>query len=167
MYDTDTKAQFLQLRAKGWSLARIANRLNVAQRTLVNWNRQEQDQIRSLQSIELEALRDKILAAREQELNHLQQELDRLESELAKRSLKYTSTEDLYRLSALLRNQIRKVSEASLPMSLYYPQVAARNDHPETRENSPSSLLDDIFGDINQPQHPAQIQGKEPTASGQ
>ena len=41
MYDTDTKNQFLELRAKGWSLSRIAERLNVARRTLVDWNRQE------------------------------------------------------------------------------------------------------------------------------
>jgi hypothetical protein len=41
MYDTDTKSQFLELRAKGWSLSRLAERLNVAQRTLVDWNRQE------------------------------------------------------------------------------------------------------------------------------
>ena len=44
MYDTDTKNQFLELRAKGWSLARIAERLKVAQRTLVDWNRQEHEQ---------------------------------------------------------------------------------------------------------------------------
>jgi len=66
MYDADTKGQFLELRAKGWSLARIAKRLKVAQRTLVDWNRQEQEQIRSLRAIELEALREKILPTMKQ-----------------------------------------------------------------------------------------------------
>jgi len=66
MYDADTKGQFLELRAKGWSLARIAKRLKVAQRTLVDWNRQEQEQIRSLRAIELEALREKILRTMKQ-----------------------------------------------------------------------------------------------------
>ena len=47
MYDSDTKEQFLQLRAKGWSLASIAKRLKVAQRTLFERNRQERDQIRT------------------------------------------------------------------------------------------------------------------------
>ena len=56
MYDIDTKGKFLELRAKGWSLARITKRLKVAQRTLVDWNREEQEQIRSLRAIELEAL---------------------------------------------------------------------------------------------------------------
>ena len=115
MYDLDTKTRFIELRAKGWSLARIAKRLKVAQRTLVDWNGQEQEQIRSLRAIELEALREKILAKRKQELTRLKLELDRLQSELAERNVKYVSTENLYRLSALLRGEIRKVTEAPLP----------------------------------------------------
>ena len=73
MYDTDTKSQFLELRANGWSLARIAAHLKVAQRTLVDWNRQEHEQIRTLRAIELEALQEKILSTREQELTRLKQ----------------------------------------------------------------------------------------------
>jgi hypothetical protein len=115
MYDTDTKGQFIELRAKGWSLARIAERLKVAQRTLVDWNRQEQEQIRGLRAIELEALREKILATREKELTRLKQELDRLDAQLAKRTVEFVSTENLYRLSALLRGEIRKISEPPLP----------------------------------------------------
>ena len=116
MHDVDTKNQFLELRAKGWSLARIAERLKVAQRTLVDWNRQEHEQIRTLRAIELEALREKILATHEQELTRLKQELDRLETELARRKVEYVSTENLYRLSALLRGEIRKVCQAPLPV---------------------------------------------------
>jgi hypothetical protein len=109
MYDTDTKSQFLELRAKGWSLGRIAGHLKVAQRTLVDWNRQEHEQIRTLRAIELEALQEKILSTREQELTRLKQELDRLEQELASRKVEFVSTENLYRLSALVRAEIRKV----------------------------------------------------------
>jgi transcriptional regulator with XRE-family HTH domain len=116
MHDNDTKNQFLELRAKGWSLSRIAERLNVAQRTLVDWNRQEHEQIRALRAIECEALQEKILATHEQELVRLKQELDRLEAELAKRTVQYVSTENLYRLSALVRAEIRKVCQARLPL---------------------------------------------------
>src|SRR5512140_1622253 len=116
MYGTDTKSQFLELRAKGWSLGRIAEHLQVAQRTLVDWNRQEHEQIRTLRAIEWEALQEKILATREQELTRLKRELDRLEAELAKRTVEYVSTENLYRLSALLRSEIRKACQASLPV---------------------------------------------------
>ncbi len=112
MYDTNSKGQFLELRAKGWSLKRIAEHLKIAQRTLVDWNRQEHEQIRTLRAIELETLQEKILATREQELTRLKQELDRLQVELAKRSIEVVSTENLYRLSALVRAEIRKVCSA-------------------------------------------------------
>jgi hypothetical protein len=49
----------LELRAKGWSLSRIAERLNIAQRTLVDWNREEQEQIRALRPSECEALQER------------------------------------------------------------------------------------------------------------
>ena len=109
MYDTSTKGQFLQLRAKGGSLARIAERLNIAPRTLVDWNRQEHEQIRTLRAIELEAMQERILATREQELTRLKQELDRLDQELATRKVEFVSTENLYRLTALVRAEIRKI----------------------------------------------------------
>jgi hypothetical protein len=112
MYDIDTKNQFIELRAKGCSLSRIAERLKVAQRTLVDWNRQEHEQIRTLRAIEMEALQEKILATNEQELTRLKQELDRLDQELAKRTVEFVSTENLYRLSALLRSEIRKICVA-------------------------------------------------------
>jgi transposase-like protein len=111
MYDNETKNQFVELRAKGWSLARIAAHLKVAQRTLVDWNRQEHELIQTLRAIELEALHEKILATREQELTRLKKELDRVDQELAKRTVEYVSTENLFRLSALLRAELRKVCQ--------------------------------------------------------
>ena len=122
MHSTDTKSQFIALRAKGWSLARIADRLNVCLRTLVDWNRQSQTEIRALRAVELEALQEKILATHEQELTRLTQHLQRLEEETAKRELECVETKDLYRLSSLVRAEIRKVrSEPELAQAS--PQV--------------------------------------------
>jgi hypothetical protein len=109
MHTTDTKSQFLELRAKGWSLARIAAHLNVCPRTLVDWNRQSQAEIRALRAVELEALQEKILATHELELTRLTRHLQQLEDEMAKRELQHLETKDLYRLSALVRAEIRKV----------------------------------------------------------
>ena len=109
MHGTDTKSQFIELRAKGWSLARIAAHLNVCQRTLVDWNRQSQTEISALHAVELEALQEKILASHEQELTRLTQHLPRLEEEMAKRELQFVETKDLYRLCSLVRAEIRKV----------------------------------------------------------
>ncbi len=109
MHTADTKTQFLELRAKGWSLARIASHLNVCPRTLVDWNRQSRDEIRLLRAVELEALQEKILATHEQELTRLTHQLQRLEEEMAKRDLQFVETKELYRLCSLVRAEIRKV----------------------------------------------------------
>ena len=109
MHGTDTKSQFLELRAKGWSLARIAAQINVSPRTLVDWNRQHRDELTSLRALELEALQEKILATHEIELTHLSQQLKRVEKAVAQRKLEFVDTEDLFRLSSLLRAELCKV----------------------------------------------------------
>jgi len=50
----------------GLSLARIAPRLHVSQRTLVDWNRQLPPDIRALRAVHLEALHEQTLASREE-----------------------------------------------------------------------------------------------------
>jgi len=108
MHSTDTKSRFIELRAKGWSLARIAGDLGVAKRTLVDWNQHAQSEIRALKAVELEALQEKLLASHEAELTQLNDHLQRVESELATRSLEIVSTENLYRLAAQLRRQLQQ-----------------------------------------------------------
>jgi len=125
MHSTDTKSQFIELRAKDWSLARIAARINVSPRTLVEWNRQSQDEIRVLRAVELEALQEKILATHEQELTSLTQHLRRLEEEAATRKLQFVETKDLFRLTSLVRAEIRKVRLEPELVENVPPQAAA------------------------------------------
>ena len=110
MHTLDTQNRFLELRAKGLSLARIAVRLGVSKRTLVDWNHQHRDELRLLRAVELEALQEKILASHKTELACLSRRLQTLEWELSRRedNLKYESTRDLYHLAALVRSEIRK-----------------------------------------------------------
>ena len=83
--------------------------LKVSPRTLVDWNRQSQAKIHVLRAVELEALQEKVLATHEQELTSLMQHLRRLEEEAATRKLQFVETKDLYRLSSLVRAEIRKL----------------------------------------------------------
>jgi len=108
MHSTDTKSRFIELRAQGWSLARIAAHLDVAKRTLVDWNQHAQTEIRALKAVELEALQEKLLASHEAELTQLNAHLQRVEGELARRDFKGVSTEHLYRLAAQLRGQLQQ-----------------------------------------------------------
>ncbi|HOX59460.1 MAG TPA: hypothetical protein P5205_20185 [Candidatus Paceibacterota bacterium] len=109
MHSADTKSRFLELRAKGWSLARIAVAIDVSQRTLVDWNRQHLEELRALRALEIEALQEKLLATHEHELACLAKHLEQVEGELAKRKFDYESTRDLFRLASLLRSEIRKL----------------------------------------------------------
>ena len=110
MHSTDTKSKFLQLRAKGWSLARISKDIDVSVRTLVDWNRQHREELQILRIVELEALQEKLLATHEQELTMLTEQLRRLEQEISKRHIDIISTENLFRLAAATRAQIRKLT---------------------------------------------------------
>ncbi len=112
MHAADTRHRFIELRAQGWSLARIAAELHLAKRTLVEWNRQAQQEIRDLKDVEVEALQERILVSHEVELERLTAQLNRIESVLAKRNLDCLSTESLFFLAATVRAQLRRLTIA-------------------------------------------------------
>jgi len=116
MKDQETHHRFIELRVQGWSLSRIAAEIHVSKRTLVEWNRQFENEIVELKSVELEALHERILASHEEELARLAQHLNRIESVLAKRNLDCLSTESLFCLAATVRSQIRRQC-AALPLN--------------------------------------------------
>jgi hypothetical protein len=133
MHATDTKNRFIELRAQGWSLARIAAHLDVAKRTLVDWNQHAQIEIRALKAVELEALQEKILASHEAELTQLTAHLQRVEKELAGRTFATVSTENLYRLSAQLRRQLQQARlRPPLPGEADDPSASSVSTHPGT-----------------------------------
>ena len=112
MHDQQTRTHFIELRAQGWSLSRIAGQLHVAKRTLVEWNRDAQREIRDLKDVELEALHERILVSHEEELHRLTSQLNRIEGVLAKRNLECLSTESLFCLAATVRAQLRRLTLA-------------------------------------------------------
>ena len=63
MHDQNTVQRFIELRAQGWSYARLMTELNVTKPTLIAWSRKHQFQIQNLKAIELAALGEKWLAA--------------------------------------------------------------------------------------------------------
>ncbi len=114
MHPADTRNRFIELRAQGWSLARIAAQLHLAKRTLVDWNREAQREIRDLKDVELEALQELILVSHEVELQRLTAQLNRLEAVLAQRNLECLSTEPLFVMAATVRAQLRRLTAAPL-----------------------------------------------------
>ena len=71
MYNADKQDKFIELRAQGWSLNHIATELDVSKRTLVDWNREFAKDVQSLRALELELLKEKIVASHEENVNRL------------------------------------------------------------------------------------------------
>jgi transcriptional regulator with XRE-family HTH domain len=132
MHPNDTRHRFLELRAQGWSLARIATEIGVSKPTLIQWQRQFEREITDLKSVELEALQEKVLASHAEELMRLAGHLSRVEAILAKRNLEFLSTEYLFGMAGALRSQIRR--------QRVLPQFSSPDPGEETSANSAAAL---------------------------
>ncbi|MBI4284166.1 MAG: helix-turn-helix domain-containing protein [Chloroflexi bacterium] len=98
MKDQQTKERFMELRAQGWSFARIAKELKVSKQTLVAWSRELEKQIANLKAIEFEALQEKFWLLKEQRMELFGERLKVLKKELENRDLKEIPTERLFEL---------------------------------------------------------------------
>ena len=108
MHPEETRDQFIELRAQGWSLRHLARELSVSQRTLVDWNRECAAEIQALRAVETEASCEKFLASREEELNRLARLHKDVEDELANRRLRTVPTDKLFRVAAELRQELEQ-----------------------------------------------------------
>lgn len=119
MHDIEVQKRFVELRTQGWSFARIAAELQVARGTLIQWSRQFQFEIQNLRAIEMESLREKLLATREVHAQSLATQLQAVEQELARRNVADLSTTRLFQLAESLRRQILRTTgdvEFSVPL---------------------------------------------------
>ena len=87
MHDQKTKQQFIELRVRGRSYARIAEELQVSRRTLIDWGRKFQFEIHNARVVEMEALRERFLVSREEQVRRLGERLAQVEAELAGRGV--------------------------------------------------------------------------------
>jgi hypothetical protein len=71
MHSPETVQRFIELRAQGWTYARLMVELNVTKPTFIAWSRKYQFEIQNLYAIELEALREKWLASTTDRVNAL------------------------------------------------------------------------------------------------
>src|SRR5881227_3188220 len=106
MKDHETQQRFIELRSQGWSFNRIAAELNVSKSTLINWSRKFQFELQNLRAIELEALREKLIATTETRAKALTRQLEDVQIELQTRDLSKVSTGRLYSIARFLRREI-------------------------------------------------------------
>ena len=133
MYSPETVQRFIDLRAQGWTYARLMAELNVTKPTLIAWSRKHQFDIQNLRAIELEALRDKWLASTTERVNALGEQLRRIETELSSRDLAGLSTPQLMAAARTLRRQIEQatgLTEFTLPLE----EIPAAEQHEQVQD---------------------------------
>ncbi len=108
MADDKTIQQFIELRSRGVSFARIAEELGVAKGTLINWSRQHQHLIQNLRTIEWEQFVEQTLASKQERFKALSEQLRRLDTELARRDLADVPTPRLQNMAEQLRRRIER-----------------------------------------------------------
>jgi transposase-like protein len=106
MHSTETKQQFVILRAKGRGLCGIAEELGVSSSTAYTWDSQFQDEIAELRAMEIEAIRERTLPNYQQELSYLAEELKRVQAILRERDYGYVNTDQLYWYQSHLLSRI-------------------------------------------------------------
>ena len=109
MHSIETVNQFLNLRAQGWSFARITDHLHVSKPTLLDWSHKHQSQIDSMKAACEHSAQENLQLSREQELERLNMFHNALRQKLVSRSLKTISTEQIETLANELHLQIQRV----------------------------------------------------------
>jgi len=93
--NTDIKTKFIELRAKGYSFEYIAKSLNKSKQTLINWNKEFENEIANLKAVELESLFEACFVMKQQRIKLLSSNLKLMQDELAKRDLADINTDKL------------------------------------------------------------------------
>ena len=103
----EQKSQFVQLRAKGHSLAKIAKDLHISKGTLSNWSHELKDQIASIRAIELEALQEEYFLLKQGRIKFLGDQLKAIQKEIGSRDLSQVNTEKLLDLQLKYFNELK------------------------------------------------------------
>ncbi|MCL5279628.1 MAG: helix-turn-helix domain-containing protein [Planctomycetes bacterium] len=94
----EQKHQFLTMRAKGYSYARIARELGVSKGTLTAWNTELEGEVAKLRAVELEALQEEFFLLKEGRIRLIGEQLKAIQTEIGKRDLSKVNTDKLLEL---------------------------------------------------------------------
>ncbi len=101
-YTVDTKAKFIQLRARGYSLAKISKELGISKPTLINFDKELKERVSLTAKAEEEQLAYEYRISRIGRTRALIASLDKVWQELSSRELSTVSTESLVKQAATL-----------------------------------------------------------------
>ena len=107
----DQKAEFVQLRAKGLSFRKIAERLSVPKSTLFRWSKELNAQVSNQRAVEFEALCEEYLVCRQHRVKVLATQLHEVMQEILNRDLTSIPTWRLYQIQARLGRELKNETE--------------------------------------------------------
>ncbi len=113
----EQQAEFIELRAKGLSLSKIAKRLGVAKQTVCNWNAELEEEVATLKAFELEALQERYYLLKEARIKLLGEQLGRINKEILSRPLGSVETAKLLDLQLRYYSELRAEFVDPRPLS--------------------------------------------------
>ncbi len=103
------RQKFVELRAQGWSFRRISKELGVAFNTLLNWNKELQEEILHLEKVEREALLEKHSLLIEQRIAAFGSLLNKALGEIESRDFANLPLRDLVLLMEKAQNVLNTI----------------------------------------------------------
>ena len=119
MKTTEKKAEFIALRAEGYSYSKIAEKLHISKSTCTKWEKSLQAKIRTAKGERLEDLYSLYRLGKEAYIQKLGEQLKRIDTALEKKDFSEVPTEKLLRLKLeyeekLQQQRIETEEEAEL-----------------------------------------------------
>jgi hypothetical protein len=106
-------AFFMTLRANGWSLNKIAEKIKIPKSTLWKWQAEHRDHIRLLRRVQLEGVHEQHLPGYKKELKSLSTQLDRINEALAAQDFSKVPPPALMQMSLQIRDRLSKMQQAA------------------------------------------------------
>ena len=147
MYDTETKNQFIELRAQGLSLDAISAQLDVPRATLGRWHHESIEQIQRLRALQWHLLEEQIGHRLEDSLQRVAQRIRKWEDELDRRDPSYRKTPELVRCIRDTRREYLQLRSLLLaPLQPTRTRIACltsldpqKRDKTRQNQNSPTT----------------------------
>ena len=125
----EKKPEFVELRASGLSLARIAERLSVSKTTLIAWEKELSNEIAEARFLEMQSLLETYKACKAERVRFLGKLYQRLTEELAQRDLSEVDSVKLLEMLLKVEQRLEtELSKVKLTISKGYLDMISKRE---------------------------------------
>ena len=125
----EKKPEFVELRASGLSLAKIAERLSVSKTTLIAWEKELSNEIAEARFLEMQSLLETYKACKAERVKFLGKLYQRLTEELAQRDLSEVDSVKLLEMLLKVEGRLEtELSKVNLTISKGYLDLISKRE---------------------------------------